>query len=166
MTTSTRNDAPQTESLTDAHRVALTQILNHHVALAADLYSQIKQAHWNVVGPNFIALHRLFDEQAAAVLAHIDLYAERIRALRGAPAGTVRQAAGESPLADLEARELPGREAVSAILLRFETYSVSLTEAISVCEQHDDLATQDIFIEALREVDQNAYFLRSHLQDS
>ncbi len=165
MTTKTRNDAQQAESLTDTRHAAVTQVLNRHVALAADLYSQIKEAHWNVVGPNFIALHRLFDEQATVVLGHIDLYAERIRALRGVPAGTIRQAVRESPLADLEARELPGREALSAILQRFETYSASLSEAMEACEQHEDLATQDIFIEALREVDKNAYFLRSHLGD-
>ena len=161
MTTKIRNDTQQT----DTHRTALTQLLNHHVALAADLYSQLKQAHWTVVGPNFIALHRLFDEQAAVVLGHIDLYAERIRALRGVPAGTIRQAVRESPLPDLEARELPGQEAVSEILQRFEGYSASLHEAMAACEQHEDLATQDIFIEAVREVDKHAYFLRSHLRD-
>ena len=165
MTTKTRNDIPQADGRTDADRAALTQVLNRHVALAADLYSQIKQAHWTVVGPNFIALHKLFDEQAAVVLGHIDLYAERIRALRGVPAGTIRQAVRESPLPDLDARELPGREAVGEILQRFERYSASLTAAVKACETHGDLATQDIFIEALREVDKNAYFLRSHLRD-
>ena len=165
MTTKTRNDIPQADGRTDADRAALTQVLNRQLALAADLYSQIKQAHWTVVGPNFIALHKLFDEQAAVVLGHIDLYAERIRALRGVPAGTIRQAVRESPLPDLEARELPGPEAVSEILQRFESYSASLTAAMEACEQHEDLATQDIFIEAAREVDKNAYFLRSHLRD-
>ena len=165
MTIKTRNDMQQTNSETDRHRAALTQILNHHVALAADLYSQIKQAHWNVVGSNFIALHKLFDEQAALVLGHVDLYAERIRALRGVPAGTIRQAVRESPLADLDARELQGEEAVNAILQRFESYSASLTAAMEECEKHEDLATQDIFIEAVREVDKHAYFLRSHLRD-
>ncbi len=165
MTTTTRNDKQQMDRQPNTHQAALAQVLNHHLALAADLYSQIKQAHWNVVGPNFIALHKLFDEQAVVVLGHIDLYAERIRALRGVPAGTIRQAVRESPLPDLEARELPGPEAVREILHRFETYSASLTEAMEECAKHDDLATQDIFIETLREVDLHAYFLRSHLGD-
>lgn len=165
MTATTRNDMLQADSQTDVHRAALTQVLNRHVALAADLYSQIKQAHWNVVGPSFIALHKLFDEQAVVVLGHIDLYAERIRALRGVPAGTIRQAVRESPLPDLQARELPGQEAVRDILQRFDIYSASLTAVIEECAKHEDLATQDIFIETLREVDRNAYFLRSHLQD-
>lgn len=165
MTTATRIERHPTNSQTDADRTALNQILNRHLALAADLHSQIKQAHWNVVGRNFIALHKLFDEQAGLVLGHVDLYAERIRALRGVPAGTIRQAVRGSTLPDLEARELPWQEAVGEVLQRFETYSASLQGAMEACEKHKDLATQDIFIEALREVDKNAYFLRSHLRD-
>ncbi len=139
--------------------------LNFHVALAADLRSQVKQAHWNVVGPNFIALHRLFDEQAALLLAQVDIFAERVRALRGVARGTVRQAAAESPLEDLDADELPEDEAVQAILDRFERYSLSLTAAIEAADESKDLTTQDIYIEAQREIDLHAYFLRSHLVD-
>jgi starvation-inducible DNA-binding protein len=139
--------------------------LNFHVALASDLRSQVKQAHWNVVGPNFIALHKLFDEQATLLLAQVDIFAERVRALRGVARGTVRQAAAESPLEDIEADELPEAEAVQAILDRFERYSLSLTAAIEAADELKDLSTQDIFIEAQRDVDLHAYFLRSHLID-
>jgi len=137
--------------------------LNHHVALAADLRSQVKQAHWNVVGPNFIALHHLFDEQAEFLLAHIDLFAERVRALRGVARGTVRMAAAASPLDEIDADELPLGEAVQAILERFEVYSESLTAAIEAAGKAADMSTQDIYIEAQRRVDLHAYFLRSHL---
>lgn len=137
--------------------------LNYHVALAADLRSQVKQAHWNVVGPNFIALHHLFDEQAEFLLAHVDLFAERVRALRGVARGTVRMAAAESPLEDIEADDLPSDVAVRAILERFETYSESLAVAIEASAKAKDATTQDIYIEAQRQVDLHAYFLRSHL---
>lgn len=137
--------------------------LNYHVALAADLRSQVKQAHWNVVGPNFIALHHLFDEQAEFLLAHVDLFAERVRALRGVARGTVRMAAAGSPLDEIEADELPSDEAVRAILERFEVYSDSLTDAIGAAGKATDMSTQDIYIEAQRQVDLHAYFLRSHL---
>jgi starvation-inducible DNA-binding protein len=139
--------------------------LNHHVALAADLRSQVKHAHWNTVGANFIALHKLFDEQAAVLDAHVDLFAERVRALRGVAHGTIRQAVAESPLDDLAARELPWHDAVTALLERFELYSESLSKAMKQCEEADDLSTQDIYIEAQRAVDLHAYFLRSHLGD-
>lgn len=140
--------------------------LNHHVELAADRRSQVKQAHWNVVGSNFIALHRLFDEQAEFLLVHVDVFAERVRALRGVARGTIRLAAAESPLPDLEARELPGEEAVRALLDRFETYSESLAVAIEATDDAGDPSTQDIYIEAQRQVDLHTYCLRSHLGSS
>jgi starvation-inducible DNA-binding protein len=142
---------------------AMVEALNDLVALASDLRSQLKQAHWNTVGPNFIALHRLFDEQATIVLAHVDLYAERVRALRGVARGTVRVAASESPLEEIGLGELWWREAVEAILERLERYSAALTAAIGQADEAEDLTTQDLFIEAQREVDLQAYFLRSHL---
>ena len=53
---STRNNLPK------ADRVQVAELLNRRLADALDLQSQCKQAHWNVKGPNFIALHKLFDE--------------------------------------------------------------------------------------------------------
>lgn len=147
----------------EIHQSAVTNTLNHHIACALDLYSQVKQAHWTVTGPNFIAIHELFDDQAALLVIHVDLFAERMRALRAIPSGTIRQAGHESPLPDLEARELPWRDAIGAILIRFETYSGSLSKAIEDAEKHRDFVTQDIYIEAAREVEKQAYLLRSHL---
>lgn len=137
--------------------------LNLMVATAADLRSQVKQAHWTVVGPNFIALHKLFDEQAVVLLAHIDLYAERIRALQGIPTGTVRNAAKNSPLEELPIEEIPEIDAINLLVDRWEQYSDGLGTAMKEAEEAEDMSTQDIFIEGQRAADLQAYFLRSHL---
>ena len=68
------------------------------LADAVDLYSQIKQAHWNVRGPSFIALHELFDKIAEETEDHVDSLAERIAQLGGQPRGTARIAASNSRL--------------------------------------------------------------------
>lgn len=148
----------------DPQQAAVVELLNQHVAVAADLYSQLKQAHWTVVGHEFIAVHELFDKQADVALAHLDLFAERIRALQGIPAGTVRVSAKASVLQELDVRELSVPEAIAEMLDRFEQYGAMLKEAAKACgDEHDDSATEDVFIEAWREADQQAYFLRSHL---
>jgi starvation-inducible DNA-binding protein len=71
-------------------------LLQARLADAVDLFTQIKQAHWNVKGPSFIALHELFDQAAEIVEEHGDLIAERITALGGRADGTVRVAASSS----------------------------------------------------------------------
>lgn len=155
-----------TKTSKSAPASVMIESLNHHVALAADLRSQVKQAHWNVVGPNFIALHKLFDEQAALLLLQVDEFAERVRALQGVARGTVRMAAAESPLDELEALEIDGDDMVRLLLDRFEIYSESLGEAIDAADEAEDMSTQDIYIEAQRAIDLHAYFLRSHLGPS
>jgi starvation-inducible DNA-binding protein len=73
-------------------------LLNRNLALAIDLERQAKQAHWNVKGPNFIALHELFDKVAEVAEEFTDLLAERATALGGAAEGRVHAVAESSSL--------------------------------------------------------------------
>jgi starvation-inducible DNA-binding protein len=58
---------PRKSDLPEAARREAVALLNQRLADCIDLQTQSKQAHWNVKGPSFIALHRLFDEINAAV---------------------------------------------------------------------------------------------------
>ena len=135
--------------------------LNRHLATATDLVSQLKQAHWNVVGENFIALHELFDRQADLMRGYADEYAERIRALDGSPQGTVRQAAASSALPEFPEGEVDARTTAGILEDRFTHYSTMLSEAIAESESVDP-TTQDLLIEVQREVDRHTWFLRAH----
>src|SRR5215467_16142375 len=79
----TKNDPPS------AVRTWMVELLNGRLADAIDLGTQAKQAHWNVKGPNFIALHELFDKVAEHVEDHVDTLAERITSLGGTARGTI-----------------------------------------------------------------------------
>src|SRR5215510_11668747 len=109
-----------TTAVTDVANTEVIDRLNVNMAIASDLYSQVKQAHWNIVGPQFIAVHKLLDELAESLTEQVDTYAERLRAVGGIPSGTIRQASRTSTLPDLEARELPVMEAVEALVHRYE----------------------------------------------
>ena len=69
--------------LSEKTRRNVILILNDRLADAIDLQSQVKQAHWNVKGPNFIALHELFDKISELVLDQVDEIAERVTSLGG-----------------------------------------------------------------------------------
>src|SRR6266700_3742812 len=88
----TENDIPE------ERRLELNALMNQRLADAVDLQLQMKQAHWNVKGPNFIGLHELFDQIDEAVESYVDLIAERIVQLGGIAEGTVRVAAERSRL--------------------------------------------------------------------
>ena len=91
-TFSTRIDIPASS------REELVQLLNARLADTFDLYSQLKQAHWNVKGSDFIQLHLLYDEIAESVIEFVDAIAERATALGGLALGTARMAAAASTL--------------------------------------------------------------------
>jgi len=86
----TRNDLPEKV------RAGAVALLNQQLVDALDLAFQAKQAHWNVKGPNFIALHELFDKVVDELLEHADDLAERAVELGGTAFGTVRLAAKAS----------------------------------------------------------------------
>ena len=90
----TKNDLPE------ATRVEVIPLLNQRLADCIDLQTQCKQAHWNVKGPQFIALHKLFDEINEEVEDYVDLLAERIVQLGGIAEGTIGAVAKRTSLID------------------------------------------------------------------
>src|SRR4030095_5083683 len=80
----TKNDIPEEK------RAELIKLLNKRLSDVIDLQTQMKQAHWNVKGPSFIALHELFDKINEDVEGYADTVAERIVQLGGVAEGTAR----------------------------------------------------------------------------
>ncbi|MCK9485759.1 MAG: DNA starvation/stationary phase protection protein Dps [Dehalococcoidia bacterium] len=136
--------------------------LNARLADLIDLHWQLKQAHWNVTGPNFIAVHELFDEQATAVRAMADTVAERVRALQAAAEGTVRYAVERSTLDDFPSGLVDWEQAITQLVDRYEQCSAQFQSASDVAAEADDKATEDLYVEMIRQIDQFAYFLRAH----
>jgi starvation-inducible DNA-binding protein len=76
-------------TLSENVRAQSAELLNVHLAAAIDLHSQLKQAHWNVQGPTFIAVHELLDKVAETVEGYADQIAERV--YEGGAGGEVRR---------------------------------------------------------------------------
>ena len=89
-------------------RSQMVGLLNQQLADTFDLYSQTKQAHWNVKGPQFIQLHELYDKLAADLLAHVDTIAERATTLGGVALGTLRMAGKATRLDDFPKTTVEG----------------------------------------------------------
>lgn len=154
----TRIDIPQDK------RAILIELLNQQLADTFDLQSQTKQAHWNVKGITFIALHELFDQFAEALEGAIDDLAERVTALGGTALGTARLAATHSRLPEYPLDAVAGKDHVVALADRFARLALTTRAAIDTSAQLGDAATADLFTEVARELDKNLWFLEAHLQ--
>jgi starvation-inducible DNA-binding protein len=139
-------------------------LLQQGLADAVDLFTQIKQAHWNVKGPSFIALHELFDAVAQIAQDQSDLLAERITALGGRADGTARVAARQSALAEFPLDITTGVAHVTAVAERLSAYGASARAAIDKAAQFGDADTADIYTEISREIDKQLWFVEAHLQ--
>lgn len=139
------------------------QLLNQSLADLSDLYSQTKQAHWNVKGPNFIALHKLFDEVAETIEPLIDTVAERIVTLGGLAMGTVRMAAAASKLPELS-KEFDSEEVLRELADRLAQTSKSSYEAIDATDEGGDMVSADLFTDIAATLDKALYFIEVHLQ--
>ncbi len=157
-TFSTRIELPQKV------REQLITLLNQQLADTFDLFSQTKQAHWNVKGAQFIALHELFDALAAKLLVHVDDLAERATALGGLAQGTARMAAAQSKLPEYEADGTDSLHAVEGLADRYAALATSTRHAIDAADEKGDKGTADLFTEISRELDKSLWFLEAHLQ--
>ncbi|HTS72420.1 MAG TPA: DNA starvation/stationary phase protection protein Dps [Gaiellaceae bacterium] len=154
----TRIDIPENA------REELVALLNARLADTFDLYSQLKQAHWNVKGSDFIQLHLLYDQVAESVLEYVDEIAERATALGGLALGTARLAAEASSLDEYPLDAVDGMDTVAAIADRLAAYGAAVRTAIDTSTERGDLDTADLFTEVSRGIDKHLWFVEAHLQ--
>jgi starvation-inducible DNA-binding protein len=154
----TKNDLPEQS------RTKLVELLNARLADAIDLQTQMKQAHWNVKGPNFIALHELFDKINEDVEGYVDDLAERAVQLGGIAIGTARAVAQRSQQKEYPLQLANGRDHVEAVSSALATFGKSARQGIDASEELRDKDTADLFTEISRGVDKWLWFVESHLQ--
>lgn len=155
---STRNDIPEED------RAQLVELLNARLADTFDLYSQVKQAHWSVKGPDFIQLHELYDGVAEIVLPFVDEIAERATALGGLALGTARMAAGASTLDEYPVDATGGKETIGVVADRLAAYGEGVRAAIDAADELGDQDTADLFTQVSREIDKQLWFVEAHTQ--
>ncbi|HXY23089.1 MAG TPA: DNA starvation/stationary phase protection protein Dps [Candidatus Acidoferrum sp.] len=148
----------------EANRQALIGLINARLADSVDLYSQIKWAHWNVKGSDFIQLHELFDSVAGHVLEQTDTIAERAVTLGGVANGTVREAAAKSGLKEADLGASDGQSQLKWLVHNFARHANALREAVQQAGDLGDDITVDMFTSLTRELDKDLWFLEAHLQ--
>jgi starvation-inducible DNA-binding protein len=153
----TRNDLPA------GIRTRSIELLNDRLADAIDLGTQTKYAHWNVKGPNFIALHELFDKIAENIEDQIDTIAERVTALGGTARGTLAAVSRGTSLKPYPEDIIDGMAHVEALSAVVADFARKARAAIEESAKLGDADTSDLFTGISREADKNLWFLEAHL---
>ena len=154
----TKND------LSEKVRASVATLLQERLADATDLVTHAKQAHWNVKGPDFIALHELFDKVYENAGEYTDLLAERIVQLGGVAEGTLKMAAKRTQLPDYPLTVATGKEHVEILSRSLAWFGSAVRQAIDRADEMGDKGTADLFTEISRGVDKDLWFVEAHLQ--
>jgi starvation-inducible DNA-binding protein len=145
-------------------RTRVSALLNARLADAIDLQLQAKQAHWNVKGPSFIALHELFDTLADELDGHVDEMAERITALGGIAEGTLQAVASRTRLDAYPLEIADGRAHLDALAAAYTRAAKAVRKAIDEAAKAGDADTSDLFTGVSRGLDKGLWLLEAHLQ--
>lgn len=145
-------------------KTAVIGVLNARLADAIDLALITKQAHWNLKGPQFIAVHEMLDPMRAAIDTHVDIIAERVAQLDGIALGTSQIVAKSTTLAPYptDIRKVPDH--LAALAERFASFANQVREDIDTTDEAGDADTADILTAFSRELDKDLWFIKSHLE--
>jgi starvation-inducible DNA-binding protein len=156
---------PSPSHLPEDARVAIAESLNARLADGLDLHSQIKVAHWNIKGPQFAALHPLFETFAVSLAAHNDSIAERAVTLGARAYGTARHVAAASRLPDYPQDTTRDMQHVKLLAERIEKYLDGVRASRAAIEKLADTDTVDLLTGIVTEFEKHAWFLRASLEN-
>jgi starvation-inducible DNA-binding protein len=151
-------------ALSEDSRQQIADSLNARLADGLDLHSQIKVAHWNVKGPQFPALHPLFETFAIDLAGFNDAIAERAVTLGARAYGTARHVARQSRLAEYPQETTRDLEHVRLLADRFDTYLGGIRESRGAAERLGDTDTVDLLTQVATFFEKHAWFLRASLE--
>lgn len=151
-------------SLPEKERIEIVTLLNKTLASVLDLYFQLKQAHWNIKGPDFFSLHLLFDKIAEEVEGQADIIAERIMALGGTALGTTQEIVKNSGLRVYPTNIFSGVDHIEHLAHNVAILGELLNEKIDQTAELNDMVTNEIYVDLRRLLDKNLWFIEAHIQ--
>jgi starvation-inducible DNA-binding protein len=138
-------------------------LLNARVADTIDLALATKQAHWNLRGPQFIAVHEMLDLLRADLDGYVDTMAERAAALGGVALGTVQTTAKATTLTAYPTNIHAVPDHLKALAERTAAVGNAVRKNIDETDEAGDAATADVFTEVSRGLDKWLWVIESHL---
>jgi starvation-inducible DNA-binding protein len=155
----TRND------LQSNTKTVAIELLNARLADVIDLALLTKQAHWNLKGPRFIAIHEMLDGFRTQIDGYTDTMAERVAQLGGTALGTTQTVARGTSLPPYPTKIYTINEHLAALIDRYGTVANAVRKAIDGAGEAGDANTADIFTEVSRGLDKALWFLEAHMQE-
>ncbi len=155
----TKNDLPSNAKAT------VIGLLNEALASMIDLALLTKQAHWNLKGPQFIAVHELLDSFRKLIDNHTDIVAERAVQLGGTALGSLQSVSSTTKLKAYPTDIYKIHDHLAELIERYGDVANLVRKSIDEADEAGDANTADIFTAASRDLDKSLWFLEAHVQE-
>ena len=147
----------------ETNRKAVAEILNKLLADETVLYTKVRNAHWNIEGPDFHAQHLFFEELYNDLAELIDEIAERVRAIGHYAVGTLKEYLALTQLTEMKYKKNDSQGYIAELLNDYESLIISLREDIQKVEELEDAGTEDFLVGILEKHEKTAWMLRAHI---
>ncbi len=145
-------------------REKVVMILNRLLADEYVLYTKTRNYHWNVAGPRFSELHKLFEAQYTELNVVVDDVAERARALGGAAASTLAEFAKATRLAEHPGKYPEADRMLANLLADHEAVVRILRADAETANALGDAGTNDFLVGLMEQHEKTAWMLRAYLE--
>ena len=149
----------------DKDRAAIAAGLARLLADTYTLYLTTHNFHWNVTGPMFNTLHAMFMGQYTELWNAVDPIAERIRSLGHPAPGSYAQFTKLASIADAPATPPKALEMVRILVAGHEAVARTARKVFPLADKAGDEPTADLLTQRLSVHEQQAWMLRSLLED-
>ena len=166
MTTSMQTSVGTTHlpPLGGAVREEVTRVLQQQLVELTDLALVGKQLHWTVIGELFRPVHAQLDELVDSWRSLADTVAERIVAVGGVPDGRASTVASTCGWEPVEARPIDSQEVIRIVARRLAEAAERTRDRMTRLGNLD-LASQDVAIQLLRELEKQLWMVRAQFAE-
>jgi starvation-inducible DNA-binding protein len=140
----------------------LVSILNKQIANWSVLYTKLHNYHWYVKGGQFFTLHVKFEEFYNEAGLHVDELAERLLAIGGKPAATMKEYLEISSIKEATGNETAD-EMVQSVINDFSIIIGELKEGMSYAGEKNDETTGDMLLAIHSGLEKHVWMLTAFL---
>lgn len=138
-----------------------TKTLDKYLISFSILSLITKQAHWNIQGPNFIAVHEMLDEFYDSLQKYVDIFAERLIQLNYISITTPEYLSRHTPFEEYPSHISSSSDHLRELNARYAFVANNLREDINNAKA--DAATIDYYTQAVEDLDKFVWFIEAHL---
>ena len=125
------------------------------IANTAVVYQKLRNYHWNMTGKQFVAMHKLFEEEYEALAEDLDEIAELVRMKGEKPIATFKEFLEQATIAEGDMNKSI-EEMLKEIIDDYKTLISQMKEAFN-----DDVKTEDVLTGIIARLEKSIWMMSS-----